>query len=68
MEMLLIFRLGRMDVWPVDDLGVRNGLQRFYGLPATLKPKEAAPMGDAWRPYRSVAAWYMWRVLEIGTP
>lgn len=67
-EMLLLFRMGRMDVWPVDDLGVRNGLKRFHGLDSVPKPKEAQAMGEVWRPYRSAAAYYMWHVADTETP
>lgn len=67
-EMLLMFRLGRMDVWPVDDLGVRAGLKRFYGLEQVPKPKEAKALGECWRPYRSVAAYYMWQLMDTALP
>lgn len=62
-EMLLIFRLGRLDVWPTTDYGVRKGFAKIYGgdLPA---PKMLATRGAAWSPYRSVVAWYMWRAAE----
>jgi 3-methyladenine DNA glycosylase/8-oxoguanine DNA glycosylase len=63
-EMLLIFRLGRPDVLPVDDLGVRKGFQRAYGmrrLPAAVTITRRA---ERWRPYRSVASWYLWREAE----
>jgi 3-methyladenine DNA glycosylase/8-oxoguanine DNA glycosylase len=63
-EMLLIFRLGRPDVLPVDDLGVRKGFQRAYGmrrLPAAVTITRRA---ECWRPYRSVASWYLWREAE----
>jgi DNA-3-methyladenine glycosylase II len=63
-QMHLIFSLGRLDVWPVLDLGVRNGWAKFRGCtPPTVK--ELIPLGDAYRPYRSVVAWYMWRVHEL---
>lgn len=67
-EMLLMFRLGRMDVWPVDDLGVRAGLRRLHGLEKIPKPKEALAMGEVWRPFRSVAAYYMWRLMDTEVP
>ncbi len=67
-EMLLLFRLGRMDVWPVDDTGVRNGLKALHSLETAPTAKEAEPMGDPWRPYRSVAAWYLWQSLEVKPP
>ena len=64
-EMFLIFQLRRLDVWPVDDLGVRKGYAKAYGLAALPAPKELAVLGDAFRPYRSVAAWYCWRATEL---
>ena len=64
-EMFLIFQLRRLDVWPVDDLGVRNGYARAYGLPGPPPPKVMDPLGEAFRPYRSVAAWYCWRAVEL---
>jgi len=60
-EMLLIFKLGRMDVLPVDDFGVRKGFMRAYGCAEMPKPKEILVHGDKWRPYRTVASWYLWR-------
>lgn len=62
-EMLLIFRLGRPDVLPVDDYGVRKGFARLHGgeLPT---PKELMAYGERWKPYRSVASWYLWRAAE----
>lgn len=65
-EMLLIFHLGRPDVLPVDDLGLRKGYQIAYGLPELPPPKAVLAYGDRWRPYRSVASWYLWRVLDSG--
>jgi DNA-3-methyladenine glycosylase II len=67
-EMFLIFQLGRLDVWPVDDFGVRKGYARLYGLADLPAPRELAPLGDRFRPYRSVAAWYCWRAAETVTP
>ncbi len=64
-EMLLIFRLGRPDVLPVDDYGVRKGFAQTFGLEALPAPKELARHGERWRPYRSVASWYLWRALEL---
>ena len=63
-EMLLMFRLGRPDVLPVGDFAVRKGFMVAYGLGAMPKPKEIELHAEAWRPYRSVASWYMWRALE----
>lgn len=63
-EMLLMFHLGRPDVMPIHDLGVRKGYALTYGLDALPKPKALEAAADVWRPYRSVASWYMWRALE----
>ena len=64
-EMFLMFQLGRLDVWPVDDLGVRAGYAAAYRLKEMPKPKELAAYGEAFRPYRSVAAWYMWQAIHM---
>lgn len=64
-EMLLIFDLGRLDVFPVDDLGVRNGFTRLFRRPGAKRP-EMIRRAETWRPYRSVASWYLWRVLDKG--
>ena len=64
-EMLLIFRLGRPDVLPVDDFAVRKGFTLLYGLKEQPKPKELLKYGERWRPFRSVASWYMWRASEM---
>ena len=64
-EMFLMFQLGRIDVWPVDDLGVRAGYQAAYRLKDMPKPKELAAYGEAFRPYRSIAAWYMWQAIHL---
>lgn len=61
-EMMLMFTLGRLDVLPVDDLGVREGYKRLKLLPEAPKPKVLAEIGLAWQPYRTVASWYLWRV------
>jgi DNA-3-methyladenine glycosylase II len=63
-EMLLMFSLGREDVLPVDDFGVREGYRVLYDLPEQPRPKELAAIGEAWSPYRSTAAWYLWRAVE----
>ena len=60
-EMFLIFVLNRPDVWPVDDLGLQDGLKEVLGLPVRPKAKEAVPLGDRFGPWRSVATWYLWR-------
>jgi len=63
-EMFLIFRLHRPDVLPVGDLGIVTAVQRAYGLRTRPKPERLQRMGEAWRPYRSVASWYLWRSLD----
>jgi O-6-methylguanine DNA methyltransferase len=63
-EMLLIFRLGRPDVLPVDDYGVRKGFALAFRKPELPERKALAKHGERWRPYRSVAAWYLWRALD----
>src|SRR6185503_9861507 len=65
-EMLLIFTLGRPDVLPVDDFGVRDGYRVLHGLDLAPKPKALAEIGLAWAPFRSTAAWYLWRASEEG--
>ncbi len=67
-EMFLIFSLGRPDVLPVDDLGVRRGMQLAYGLPDLPKPDEMRKIAEPWRPYRSGGTWYMWRSLGVALP
>lgn len=67
-EMFLIFQLRRPDVWPVDDLGVRRGYAVIHGLAEWPKPKELAALGDAYRPFRTVAAWYCWRTADTILP
>jgi methylated-DNA-[protein]-cysteine S-methyltransferase len=63
-EMLLIFRIGRPDVLPLDDYGVRKGFQVVFKRPALPTKDELAVRGERWRPYRSVASWYLWRAAE----
>ncbi|HVF03767.1 MAG TPA: hypothetical protein VNA20_02905 [Frankiaceae bacterium] len=63
-EMFCVFTLGRLDVWPTGDYGVRAGWARAYGLAEPPSPKELEPAGDRFRPYRTLAAWYCWRALE----
>jgi 3-methyladenine DNA glycosylase/8-oxoguanine DNA glycosylase len=62
--MFLIFRLGRPDVLPIHDLGVKKGWSVAYGKKHMPKPKELLKFGERWRPYRTVASWYMWRAFE----
>jgi DNA-3-methyladenine glycosylase II len=63
-EMLLIFQLGRPDVLPVDDFGVRNGFRIVYGLRTMPTPKEVLQYGECWKPYRTAASWYLWRAAD----
>jgi DNA-3-methyladenine glycosylase II len=65
-QMFLIFQLRRLDVWPTGDLGVRRGYGLAWGIPMPTA-RELGPLGDALRPYRSVAAWYCWRANELYT-
>lgn len=64
-QMFLLFHLGRLDVWPVDDLGVRKAVARIHRREDLPGRREMATLGDAWRPYRSIASWYLWRSLEV---
>jgi 3-methyladenine DNA glycosylase/8-oxoguanine DNA glycosylase len=66
-EMLLLFDLGRPDVWPVDDYGVRKGFAKTFGKRKLPTPKQLTKHGEKWRPYRSVAAWYFWRAVDEST-
>lgn len=63
-EMLLIFQLGRPDVLPVDDYGVRNGFRIAYGYQTMPTPKEVRRYGERWKPYRTTASWYLWRAAD----
>ena len=63
-EMFLLFELRRLDVWPVDDFAVRKGYARIHQLAEPPSPRELATLGDTYRPWRSVAAWYCWRGSE----
>ena len=64
-EMLLIFTLGRRDVWPVDDFGVRKGFALAYGYEELPRPRDLREAGEKWRPHRTTAAWYLWRANEV---
>jgi len=64
-EMMLMFRLGRLDVMPIDDLGVRKGYSVLAGQKQLIAPKALLAASEPWRPYRSVASWYLWRVLDV---
>ena len=63
-QMFLLFQLRRLDVWPTGDLGVRKGYGLAWGIP-TPTAKELEPLGDPYKPYRSVLAWYCWRAAEL---
>jgi 3-methyladenine DNA glycosylase/8-oxoguanine DNA glycosylase len=63
-EMLLIFRLGRLDVLPVDDYGIRKAMQRAYRMRSLPKPDRMRRLAERWRPYRTVACWYLWRSID----
>ncbi len=63
-HMFLMFELGRPDILPIGDFGVRNGMRVAYGLDAVPSPARAREIGALWAPYRSVASWYMWRAVE----
>lgn len=63
-EMFLMFQLGRLNVWPATDLGVRKGYAFIHGLDLPPKSEELELLGDNYRPFRSVAAWYCWRALD----
>lgn len=66
-EMFLMFRLGRLDVWPTGDLAVRNGFARIFETDVP-GPVELEDLGDPFRPHRSVLAWYCWRAIDVVTP
>ncbi|MDH3212654.1 MAG: DNA-3-methyladenine glycosylase 2 family protein [Myxococcales bacterium] len=67
-HMILMFSLGSPDVLPVGDYGVRKGARHLYGLPALPKRVELEALGECWRPYRSVASWYLWRSVDVAPP
>lgn len=67
-QMFLMHELGRLDIWPTGDLGVRSGYARAYRLSSVPSPAVLAEMGDRFRPYRSVAAWYCWRAADDPDP
>jgi DNA-3-methyladenine glycosylase II len=67
-EMFLLGTLGRLDVWPVGDYGVRAGFGTAWGLPETPSPAALLDLGEPFRPYRSVVAWYCWRVVDNPGP
>jgi len=63
-EMFLMFHLGRLDVWPSGDLGIQKGIARLYGLRKRPTPKRMEKLGEPFRPYRTVASWYLWRLVD----
>ena len=63
-EMFLIFSLGRLDVLPVGDLGLKKGIQRLYSMPELPEKDEIEQIAEKWRPYRTVATWYIWKSLN----
>ena len=63
-EMYLIFDLGRADIFPVDDLGIRKAIAQLYDLNELPPPKQMAQYAEAWKPYRSIASLYLWRLLD----
>ena len=67
-EMFLIFQLRRPDVWPVDDYGIRKGFAAIHGLDTLPTPKALDALGEIYRPYRSAAAWYCWRIVDTVLP
>src|SRR5260221_5308467 len=67
-HMFLMFQMGRLDIWPTLDFGVRSGFARMYRLDTTPTPKQLASAGDPFRPYRSLVAWYCWRAVDTVTP
>lgn len=68
-HMFMIFSLHRPDVLPVNDLGIRKGVQLLYGLEDLPRPSQMDQLCEKWRPYRSVASWYIWRFVEAkGAP
>jgi len=63
-DMFMMHQLGRLDIWPIGDLGVRRGWEKIHSLKEEIDPKALVSKGDKFRPYRSVVAWYCWRALS----
>src|SRR5882724_3417211 len=63
-QMFLMFHLGRLDVWPTGDLGIQKGLMRLYGMRRRPNQKRLEKLGEPFRPYRTIASWYLWRLLD----
>ena len=64
-QMFLMFRLGRLDVLPAEDLGIRKGVQLAYRTRGLPPPKRVLALGRTWSPYATIASWYLWRSLEL---
>jgi len=64
-EMLLIFDLGRLDVLPINDFGLRRGFALTYGMKKLPSPLHVTRHGIHWKPYRSIASWYLWRAVDL---
>lgn len=67
-QMYLMFGLGRPDILPTTDLGIQKGIQKLYSLPELPKPADVEQTGAPWKPYRTIAAWYLWRSLDVTEP
>ena len=67
-HMFLMFQLGRLDVWPTGDYGVRSGFSKMFGFPEMLTAKQLEPEGDRFRPYRSIVACWCWRAVDTVVP
>jgi DNA-3-methyladenine glycosylase II len=67
-DMFMLFQLRRLDIWPVDDFGVRKGFVAIHNLPTPPTPKALDALGEIYRPYRSIAAWYCWRAVDTVLP
>jgi DNA-3-methyladenine glycosylase II len=63
-DMFMMFQLGRLDIWPTGDLGVRRGWEKIHNLKEEIEPKALEKKGEKYRPYRSIVAWYCWRALS----
>jgi DNA-3-methyladenine glycosylase II len=63
-DMFMMFQLGRLDIWPVGDLGVRRGWEKIHQLKENIEPKQLQKRGEKFRPHRSIVAWYCWRAIE----
>lgn len=64
-DMFMMFQLGRLDIWPTGDLGVRRGWEKIHKLKEEITPEDLGKKGEKFRPHRSIVAWYCWRVLDI---